>query len=221
VNKITIAIFGALMLACSGGVSARTPEDALASFARALRDGDVEAAYSLTSDAYRRRVPLADFERWVRESPDEIQRVAETLSRPAGEAEEEASIEVGEHENVRLVRDPSGWRIASDVVDYYGQRTPRQALRSLVRAVRNRRWDVVLRLVPEADREGMTEAALRQRWEGENREEVERMIAGIRAALDEGAPIEEHGEHAVMPWGERYRAQLVREAGAWKVEDPD
>lgn len=207
--------------ACSGGVEARTPEQALAGFARALRDGDANAAYALTSASYRRRVSRAQFEQWMRASPDEMQRVAEALEHPAGPAEEEAIVSVGEHEHVRLVHDPAGWRVASDVVDYYGQSTPRDALRSFVRAIERRRWDVVLRLVPAADREGMTEDSLRERWEGEGREEIERLREGIRAALDADAPIEASGDHAVMPWGERYRAQLVREDGVWRIEDPD
>lgn len=219
-SALPVAVAVAL-LACSGGISARTPEDALASFASALRSGDVETAYGLTSQAYRRRVTRAQFEAWVRSDPEEIRRVADALAHPSGPPEEEAIVEVGEHERIRLVHDPAGWRVATDVVDYYSQATPRQALRSFARAIEHRRWDVVLRLVPAADREGMTSDSMRARWEGEGREEIERLGAGIRSALDQGAPIEENGDHAVMAWGERYRAQLVREEGLWRIEDPD
>ncbi|UJR81660.1 hypothetical protein [Sandaracinus amylolyticus] len=207
--------------ACGGGAATASPEESLAAFARALREGDASRAYALTSEGYRRRVREEDFARWMRESPDEIRALAEALDRPAGPAEQEATVAIEGEDPVRFVRDPSGWRVASDVVDYYGQRTPRQALRSFVRAIARRRWDVVLRLVPAADAEGMSEDTLRARWEGESREEIERLAAGLRAALDGGAPIEERGDHAVMPWGERYRAQLVREDGVWKIEDPD
>lgn len=220
-------VIGALLAAtcssaaCGGGLATSSPEAALATFARALREGDVESAYALTSEGYRRRVSQAQFEQWMRESPAEIRQLADALSQPAGPAEQEAVVTVGEREEVRLVRDPDGWRVASDVVDYYGQHTPAQALRSFVRAIEHRRWDVVLRLVPEADRESMTEEALRERWEGASSEEIQRLSEGIRAALDADAPIEETGDHAVMPWGDRYRAQLVREGDTWRIEDPD
>lgn len=218
--RAPIAI-GVLLGACSGGIRTTSPEDALASFARALRDGDAETAYALTSESYRRRISRAQFEQWMRENPAEIRRVAEALERPAGPPEVEASVEIAPHERIRLVLDRGGWRIASDVVDYYGQSTPHQALRSFVRAVERRRWDVVLRLVPEADREGMSAETLREHWEGDGREEIERLAAGIRAALDAGTPIEVSGDHAVLLWGGRFRAQLVREHGAWRIEDPD
>lgn len=216
-----VAAAALLLAACGGGVATGTPEDALATFARALREGDARTAYALTSERHRRRVSEEDFARWMRESPDEIRALAEALSHPAGRAEQQAEVQIPGEGAVQLVRDDEGWRVASDVVDYYGQRTPQQALRSFVRAIARRRWDVVLRLVPAADAEGMTEASIRERWEGEAREEVERLAAGIRAALDADAPIEERGDHAVMPWGDRYRAQLVREDGLWKIEDPD
>lgn len=211
----------ALCAGCAGGASARTPEEALASFASALRNGDAAGAYALTSEAYRRRVTRDRFEAWMRSDREEIERVADALASPAGPAEEEAIVEVGEHERIRLVRDAAGWRVASDVVDYYSQATPRQALRSFVRAIEHRRWDVVLRLVPAADREAMSSDSMRERWEGEGREEIERLGAGIRSALDQGAAIEENGDHAVMSWGERFRAQLLREDGLWRIEDPD
>jgi len=206
---------------CSGGIEARTPETALASFAAALRRGDVDTAYALTSESYRRRVSHRQFATWMRADPEALRAVVARLEHPVGPPEEEAIVPIGDHEHVRLVHDPAGWRVATDVVDYYSQATPRQALRSLVRAIAHRRWDVVLRLVPGAEREEMTSESMRERWEGEGREEIERLAAGIRIALDEGAAIEENGDHAVMQWGERNRAQLSREDGAWRIEDPD
>jgi hypothetical protein len=143
------------------------------------------------------------------------------MEHPAGPVEVEASIEIATHERIRLVRDPAGWRIGTDVVDDYGQSTPYQALRSFVRAVERRRWDIVLRLIFETNREGVTEETHRERWEGEGREEIERVAAGIRAALEAGTPIEIVGGDAVMPWGGRFRAQLVREGGVWRIRDPD
>lgn len=209
------------LAACGPAISTASPESALEAFARALREGDAETAYALTSEGYRRRVSREQLARWMRESPDEIRALAEALSHPAGPAEQEAVVDVGEHGPIHLVRDPGGWRVASEVVDYYAQSTPRLALRSFVRAVERRRWDVVLRLVPQSEREGMSEASLRARWEGAEREEIQRLASGLRAALEGGAPIEETGDHAVMPWGDRYRAVLVREDGAWRIEDPD
>ncbi len=81
------------------------------------------------------------------------------------------------------------------------------------------RYDVVLRMVPNADREGMSVDRMREAWSGEGREEVERLLENLRANLD--APIEEVGDRATMPYGDRFTAEFVREDGIWKIEDPD
>ena len=204
---------------CGGLSSGATPESAVASFASALREGRTSDAYSLMSESYRRRVPFEDFERYFRDYPVEVRETARSLSSRRGRPEEEARVEYGEGEQLRLVREGGDWRVATDVVDFYDQATPRAALRAFVRAMERRRYDVVLELIPEADREGMSEERMREAWEGEGREEVERLLANLRASLDN--PIEEVGDRATMIYGDRFRVQFVREGGTWRIEDPD
>jgi hypothetical protein len=216
------ALAAVLVLAltgCLGGSAGATPESAVAAFASALREGRVRDAYSLMSASYRRRVSYEEFERYFRDYPVEVRETARALSQRRGPAEEEAHVEYGEGEQLRLVREGGDWRVATDLVDFYDQTTPRAALRSFVRAMERRRYDVVLRLIPEPDREGMTEERMREAWEGEGREAVERLLANLRAALDN--PIEEVGDRATMVYGDRFRVQFVRERGAWRIEDPD
>jgi hypothetical protein len=204
---------------CPGVSPGTTPESTVAAFASALREGRIEEAYALMSEDYRRRVGLEEFRRYFRDYPTEVQQTARALARRRGRAQQEAVVEYGEAESLRLVREHGDWRVATDVVDFYDQSTPRAALRSFVRAMERRRYDVVLRLIPEADREGMTAERMREAWEGEGREEVERLLANLRAALDN--PIEEVGDRATMTYGDRFRVQFVRERGVWRIEDPD
>jgi hypothetical protein len=215
---------GALALAlalsgCPGVTASATPEGTVASFSSALRDGRISEAYSLMSEDYRRRVSFEEFERYFRDYPAEVQQTARALSERRGRAEQEAVVEYGEGETLRLTREGGDWRVATDVVDFYDQTSPRATLRSFVRAMERRRYDVVLRLIPAADREGMSEERMREAWEGEGREEVERLLANLRASLDN--PIEEVGDRATMIYGERFRVQFVREDGVWRIEDPD
>jgi hypothetical protein len=213
-------MIAALALAgCSGGAAGATPESTVAAFSSALREGRIDDAYGLMSDSYRRRVSREDFARYFRDYPTEVQQTARSLSQRRGRAEQEAVLEYGEGEVMRLVREDGDWRVATDVVDFYDQSSPRSSLRSFVRAMERRRYDVVLRLIPEADREGMNEERMREAWEGEGREEVERLLANLRASLDN--PIEEVGDRATMPYGDRFRVQFVREEGVWRIEDPD
>ena len=218
-RALLIALSCVAALGCGASYGSTTPEEALTSFARALEDGDLRSAYMLTSERYRARVSLMEFRAWADANRDELLATARQIRAAQAPIEQEASVEIAEGERVSLALDGPGWRVTSDVVDYYSQRTPRDAIRSFVRAVEHRRWDIVLRLVPSADRETMSEESLRARFEGGGREELERLVAGLRHALDE--PIEVMGEHAVLPWGDRYRAQLVREGELWVIEDPD
>jgi len=208
-----------LLSGCPGFGAGQTPESTVGAFAAALRDGRTADAYGLMSESYRRRVSLDEFNRYLRDYPAEARETARSLSQRRGRADQLAVVEYGEGESLRLIRERGDWRVATDVVDFYDQSTPRAALRSFVRSMERRRYDVVLGLIPEADREGMSEERMRETWEGEGREEVERLLANLRAALDD--PIEEVGDRATMSYGERFRVQFVREDGVWRIEDPD
>ena len=206
-------------MSCAGIGGGQSPESTVRSFSRALRDGRASDAYALMSQSYRARVSLADFEAYLNDFPDESRQTARALSRRRGPARQEASLTFGDGDELRLVRDGRTWAIATDVVNYYDRSSPRAALRSLIRAMERRRYDVVLTLIPRAEREGMSESSLRDVAEGEGREELERLIAALRAAIDN--PIEEVGNRATMPYGERFRVVFLREDGLWKISDPD
>lgn len=214
-----VLAMGILLLgACGGAQDDRTPEATVASLAGALEHRDVEGAYRLMSRRYREEVTLEQF-RALFSDQAEIEHTAQRLRDRDGPAEEEASVTYGTHETLLLRREGDTWRVVTDVVDWYSQRTPRQAVRSFVRAIEARRWDVLLRLLPEADREATTEEGLRTMLAGEGEEALDHLAAGMRDALD--GDVEEHGDHATLPYGERYRVELVREGDVWCVADPD
>jgi hypothetical protein len=217
-RRLFAATVALALVACGGAYADRTPEDAVASLSAALARGDVEGAYALMSSGYRAEVSLEQF-RALFADEAEIARTAERLAHRDGPAEEEAVVQYATHESLRLRREEGTWRLTTDVIDWYGQRTPRQAARSFVRAIEARRWDVLLRLLPAADREGLTEESLRTMLAGEGEEALDHLAAALRAALDDD--FEEHGEHAVLPYGERFRMELVREGDTWHVADPD
>jgi len=216
-----VALWGALALtaSCGGAGSQASPEGTVAELAAALREQRYEDAYGMMSRDFRRRVPPAEFVRHLEDNPGEARETAEVLGHPDGPAEQTAFVTYGDSERIEMVREPDGWRIATNVADFYDQSTPRSALRAFVRAMERRRYDVVLRMVPSADLEGMSEERMREAWSGDGREEVERLLANLRASLDN--PIEQVGDRATMPYGERFTARLVSEDGVWKVEDPD
>lgn len=169
------------------------------------------------SSEYRARVPLAEFKKRLEQHPAEALELAATLSKLRQPAAQEAVLSTGHGAGVRLQREGSEWRVASDLLAFYDQSTPRAALASFVRAMRAKRYDVVLRFVPEEAREGVTPQGLERAWSGEPREDIERLLDTLETEL--GNPIEVAGNRATMLYGGRLRAQLVREAESWKIED--
>lgn len=196
-----------------------TPEATLMAFARALNRGQFEDAYALMSADYRKRVSLERFKKTLSENPQETAEVSNALSHVPNPAEQRAVVEYDDDAQLQLTRHGERWFIATDVVDFYDQSTPRNALRSFVRAMDRKRYDVVIRLVPNSDKEGITTERMEQAWAGQERERVERMLNALREHLD--APIEEIGNRATMPYGEHMQVQFVREDGVWKIEDPE
>jgi len=82
-----------------------------------------------------------------------------------------------------------------------------------------KRYDVLLRFVPNQWRAEMTEAKVREQFEGEKKDDVAQMIRLITANLDN--PIEQEGDKAHMTYGDRYDVKFIREDGVWKIKDPD
>lgn len=216
-----LALACALLGACATtGQHAPGPEATVATFSQALVRGDIELAYAMMSDDYRARVSRAQFERLLQENGAETLALTEALSRVRGKAPQRATVQYDQDGELELERGAEGhWFITSNVVDFYDQSTPRAALRAFVMAMERKRYDVVIRLVPLADKEGITQERMQEAWSGEGREEVERLLSNLRNHMD--APIEVAGDHAIMAYGDHLRMQFVREEGVWKVEDPE
>jgi hypothetical protein len=196
------------------------PASTLSALGAALERKDWDAAYALTSADFRARVPRAAFRAQLEDGGASTQALAHRL-RAAGDATPaRVTVELAPGEPLGLVDDGGLWRVADpQLFEPWSQKTPRAALRSFVRALDERRYDVVLRLCPMRRRAGLSVEALRAYWEGEHKAENAALLAHLRDAL--AAPIVEVGDEARLPYGPGREARLVREDGAWKIEDPD
>ncbi len=126
--------------------------------------------------------------------------------------------QIGPRDPVEIERVPGGWAFAQDPTALYRQDTPRQALRALVRASREGRWDVLLRLAPRRYRMGLSTARLRAAWrEGESARALARARDRLERHLD--GPIAQDDHEAVLDMGEDGRAYLEREGPRWVVVD--
>jgi hypothetical protein len=200
----------------------QAPFDIVQSYQAALRDARFSDAYQLLSAETRSSLTYADFERIARDNPDELRETLRWLDSIDPDGAVTARLEVGNGESITLVEENGAWRLDPAVLDFYGQRTPRQCVRSFTRALERRRWDVLVRFAPRRIAEQLTAEQLRDAWErGSDADDVQRMLLALRTSTER--PIEVAGERATMTYGvgNRFTMQLIREDGSWKVEDPD
>lgn len=187
-------------------------------YTRALEQGDFAQAYAMMTPRYRERVPYEQFERQLRENPQERLEVSRALGRTHGPSQTGALLIYGDEQELHFERHGKHWLIATPVVDFYDQSTPRAALHAFLDAMRRRRYDVVMRLVPEGDKEGITPERMREAWSGDAHDDIERMLHTLQEHAED--PIEIAGGHATMPYG-NHRVLFVREHGLWKIESPE
>jgi hypothetical protein len=207
-----------LLLSACGASRPASPQAALAAYSASLRAGHARAAYELLSVEAKKDLPYESFARIVRENPDEVAEIGRSLGHPAAPPRVTARVKAPNGESLLLVLENGAWRVDGSAIDLYGQATPESALKGFVLAFKNRRYDVLLRFVPEAEREGLGVEELKRAWEGEERAELQALVAAVEANLPSGH-LEVTGDRATMAFGAGGTVELVREGGRWKVED--
>jgi hypothetical protein len=187
-------------------------------FGAALGRGDLRAAYALTSADFQKRTPYDAFAAGLGTNAADTSALGKWIGDQAARIPPRVEIQLAQGDVLALVLEAGRWRVDGPVPEAWGQRTPRAALRTFVRALGERRYDVVLRLVPRRHRADLTADKLRQYWEA-HQEETRGLLARLQGALT--APIVESGDEAHMPYGPEQEVVFVHEDGVWRIEDPD
>src|SRR6478609_5711541 len=184
-RALPCAMLSALLAMASGCAGARgeDPESVLRSYAAALDDGKIEEAYRLLSDDARRGTSLEAFRRLARDNPEEVREVARALRRPTAPPVVTATVTAPGGEELRLVLEDGRWHIDATAIDLYAQDTPRHTVQGFVRALDRKRYDVLLRYVPDAHKEGLNPEKLRAAWEGDDKDEMAQVLAALKQAL--------------------------------------
>jgi hypothetical protein len=205
----------------TGCIGLRTddPSGVLHAYAHALEEGRADDAYRMLSDEARRGVSLDAFRRMVHDSSDDVREIGQALSQPTAPPVVTAQITAPSGQEIDLVLENGRWKVEATAIDLYAQDSPRHAVQGFVRALERKRYDVILRYVPDGHKEGLDAAKLKSAWEGHDKEEMEQVLAALKQSLP-NASIEETGESAQMPYGAGV-LRLVREHGLWKIEDFD
>ncbi len=208
------------LAACGSSSLQQGPSDTLRAYARALDEGRADDAYKLLSSEAKRNIAPDAFRRMVKENAAEMKDIAHALSRPSTDPVVTATVTSPKGDSLLLLYEEGRWKLDGSSINLYGQLTPRQAIEAFLRAFERSRYDVMLRFVPDSQLEkGLDAPRLKESWEGAWKEEMQRITAALKAALPT-AQFEELGDRATMAYGSS-TLQLVREHGAWKIEDFD
>lgn len=205
-------------LGCAAGKEPRDPHEALRSYAMALRESRTRDAYALLSQDAQARVSYADFSRMVAENAREIEDISAGLLQPAEAPQVTATLTSPDGDTLLLIYERGAWRVDGSALNLYSQDTPTAALQSFVRAFDNQRYDVLMRFVPEAKREGLTALQLEKAWKGEQREQLERLTQALKASLP-NVRVEIIGDRATVAYGAGGTVELIHERGVWRIED--
>src|SRR5260221_7716087 len=199
---LVLAAFACAIAIGCGATNASNPRSVLDAYAAALQDGRADDAYRMLSEDARRGITLEAFRTLVKQNKAEALDLGKSLSRPTDDPYVTATVPLSSGDTITLVLEDGRWRIDASALDFYSQATPRQAVVGFIRAFSRKRWDVLLKYVPDAHKEGLTEDRLKAAW-GEGKPEgkrVEEVVEAVRQSLPT-ATIEETGDRATRALG--------------------
>jgi hypothetical protein len=195
------------------------PASSAAAFGAALERGDLRAAYALTSSEFRKRTPYEAFAASMAADVNGARAFGQRLGAEAPKIPNRVEVRLDLGETVVMVLEEGIWRIDGPTFEIWSQRTPRAALRTFIHALDDKRYDVVLRLVPSRYRGDLTADKLKQYWEVERKDAGRALLTRLRAAVM--VPIAQVGDEAHMPYGTDQEVRFVREDSLWKIEKPE
>jgi hypothetical protein len=211
---------GLIMTAACGGSAGADPDRVLHDYSLAVEQGHAAEAYALLSSESKKSISFEQFQRVLKENPEEARELAQSLRRPQAAPPRVTATVTGPdgESSILLIYEQGAWRVDASAIDLYSQRTPEAAVRAFLRAYDNKRFDILLKFVPEDQREGLTPDELKKAWEGDERADMDRLTGALKASLPT-AKVELFGDRASLAFGAGGSVELVRESGLWKIED--
>jgi hypothetical protein len=208
-------------LAASTGCPQRvaTPKTTLKAYIAALEVRDYARAYALMSRSFRKEYDRDEFVAHHKRNRDDVKKNIKELKKGPRKLVVKAQFKYGDGNLLSLVQEGGAWKLALDPVSFYSQRTPKEALRSFVRALQRRRFKLLLRFVPNQWRKVMTVKDTQRLFSKEQIEATRQLIRNLKANL--GNKIDIKGDEAHMLYGDSYKVEFKREDGVWKIVDAD
>lgn len=215
IGLLASALTCGLLAACSG---TSTPQSVVDAYADAIDSDNANRAFGLTSPEYQAATPRArfedEFDRRVEAGRDLVDALRDSADGPA---HVRAVAPTSDMESIELELRDGEWVIVDGVGSFFSQASPRDALRTFVRALRTNDVATLLRLVPGEYRAQIDETTLEE-WLALRVDELAETLALLEASID--APIQQRDAEATIRYGAR-EMRFSREGNRWVIEDFD
>lgn len=235
-----------LLCACPHGTD-RTPLQTAQRYLDAAVAGDIDRSYALLAGPVQRTCDRTCLRRILDAQHTDLRAARDVLRTPATDAVSiartpqqtlQATVEFSDGSTLRLAqlepapitatRGTAGRAalpllLTENPLQFYPQDTPQQALASFLLAVQRRRYDVLVRFLPQSLTDTSKGSApydaeqIRQRFEGAAASDLARQISAVQRHLREPLQLSPDGVEARLPVGEGRAARLLQEQGSWRV----
>lgn len=231
---LSIIPFLAVFAISCGGKSSSLQES-LGEIEEMLRNRDCGALYACLSSRRSSEVSEEEFLRLCKEGKGGIKELFSLYEeegkkrggrkgkkKKKGKREEDADVvyravvTLDDGSVVELVCEKGEWKIDSDIIHFYPQGTPREAITSFIEAFERKRWDVLARLMPSKYTSEDDAKILEEHWGGKKQgAKMKQLLTVLESHLQDAVKIE--GNRAVLEFAPQHRVELMKEGGKWVV----
>lgn len=182
------------------------PRAAAAEYAKAVERSDARAVYSMLTDEAKVAYGLDGTRRLLADAREEVLRQTKSVASERAKLRAVAEVPYVDGEHAVLEVEDGRYRVSAAAGLPFGARTPGAALSELRRALAQRSYAALMRVLT-SDTRGSLESDMRTLVDGLERPET--------------LEVKVHGESAEVSVPGGHRVLLKREAGVWRVHDFD
>jgi len=182
------------------------PRAATAEYSTAVARNDARAVYSMMTDEAKVAFGMDGTRRLLSDTREEVLRQTKAVASDRAKVRAVAEVQYVDGERAVLEVEGGRYRVSAAAGLPFGARTPGAALSELRRALAQRSYASLIRVLT-SDTRGSLEGDMRTLVDGLERPDT----------LD----VKIHGENAEVSVPGGHRVRLKREAGVWRVHDFD
>ncbi|MCA9667553.1 MAG: hypothetical protein KC503_18260 [Myxococcales bacterium] len=195
--------------ACGGAAQKSSPQAALKRYIAAIDRDDAKTAYDLLSESVRRGITRSEFvDRWKKLKPELVTQAKQLAARLEQPLDVTARVSYPGGTRARLRYADNNWRIDGGISVAFQTATPMDAIKAFVRAVQQRSYEAVMKLLARSVRKGIEQ-------------DIQERMSKIQRWIKNENEIEVTGQRARVRYDARYKLELVKEDGQWKILDFD